>query len=55
MPLFMRIGRALSVRLTRVTVDPPAFSDLAGAFNANVEKVYARIFTYVDDAIAGER
>ena len=55
MPLFMKIGRALSARLTRVTVDPPVFGDLAEAFNANVENVYAPIFTYLDDAIAEDR
>jgi hypothetical protein len=55
MPLFMRIGRALSARLTRVAVDPQACSDLAGAFNASVEKPYARMHTYLDDAISKER
>jgi hypothetical protein len=55
MPLFKRIGRALSARLTRVTVDPQACSDLAGAFIASVEKLYARMHTCLDDAISGER
>lgn len=31
------------------------FADLAEAFNANVEKLNARIFTYLDYAIVGER
>ena len=30
-------------------------ADMAEAFNANVEKLNARIFTYLDYAIVGER
>jgi SAM-dependent methyltransferase len=33
----------------------PAFSDLAEAFNANVEKLNARIFTYLDYAVIGDK
>jgi hypothetical protein len=33
----------------------PAFSDLAEAFNANVEKLNARIFTYLDYALIGDK
>lgn len=33
----------------------PAFSDLAEAFNGNVEKLNARIFTYLDYAVIGDK
>ena len=33
----------------------PAFSDLAEAFNGNVEKLNARIFTYLDYAVVGDK
>jgi SAM-dependent methyltransferase len=33
----------------------PAFSDLAEAFNANVEKLNSRIFTYLDYAVIGDK
>ena len=72
MPLFMRIGRALSARLKKCNLarrsldglrrslagapmDRPAFSSFADAFNASVEKLNARTFAYLDDAVAGER
>ena len=34
---------------------PPAFSDLTEAFNANVEKLNSRIFTYLDYAVIGDK
>jgi O-antigen chain-terminating methyltransferase len=34
---------------------PPDLSDLAEAFNANVEKLNARMFTYLDYAIVGDK
>ena len=33
----------------------PVFSDLAEAFNANVEKLNSRIFTYLDYAVIGDK
>jgi SAM-dependent methyltransferase len=33
----------------------PAFNDLAEAFNTNVEKLNARIFTYLDYAVIGDK
>jgi SAM-dependent methyltransferase len=33
----------------------PAFSDLAEAFNANVEKLNARMFSYLDYAVIGDK
>ena len=33
----------------------PAFGDLAEAFNGNVEKLNARIFTYLDYAVIGDK
>jgi SAM-dependent methyltransferase len=34
---------------------PPAFGDLAEAFNANVEKLNSRMFTYLDYAVIGDK
>ena len=51
----MRIGRALSATIKGGSVAPPPFSDLAEAFNEDVEKLYAWIFFCLDDAISGER
>ena len=43
-------------RLQPVAADPSApGADLAETFNANVEKLNARMFTYLDYAIVGRR
>ena len=33
----------------------PALGDLTEAFNANVEKLNARMFTYLDYAVIGDK
>jgi O-antigen chain-terminating methyltransferase len=42
-------------RLQPVPVPPGAAADLAETFNANVEKLNARMFTFLDYAIVGSR
>ena len=42
-------------RLQPAAADPAAGSDLVDAFNANVEKLNARLFTFLDYAVVGRR